>query len=176
MKLDRIDPIVLASNPRATLDSWKRYEPIVLAAMSQHPRTYSYHPTSLAPTTVCTRLRDAIRGKIAFDYPSEKTATEVAEWYSQIVVKNNNENVFLGPQEKVLSELQGIPLGGPPSAPSIYAYSSLSFEEISAFTLLLSANRITGPVTIAQPPDLTLLPERPNVEMLSRPDGSLILL
>jgi hypothetical protein len=31
-------------------------------------------------------------------------------------------------------------------------------------------------VLILQPPDLTLLPPRPNVELYSRPDGSVVLI
>ncbi len=57
-----------------------------------------------------------------------------------------------------------------------YAFTVLTFEEIVAFTVLLSSNRLRGPVVISFPPDLTLLRELPNVQILPQSDGSVVML
>jgi len=172
-KLDNIDPQRLAGNPRATLQSWLKYRDVVLSAFRQHPKPFIYTPTSMAATSVASKLRDAVRGKLAFSYPDgEVSDFELAKWYSEIVVKHDKENVYIGPPEGVKRSLTG----STPASTSELKFPTLSFEEVSAFTLLLSGGRIVGPVLILQPPDLSLLPPRPNVEMLRRPDGSLVLI
>jgi hypothetical protein len=172
-KLDRIDPALLAANPRANLASWMKYETIVIAAFKQHPKPYIFRPTSLSAVTVCSRLRDAIRGKLAFDYPSEISTVELSLWYGQIVIKSDTEQVLIGPMEEVKVSIQGT---AGPLKPKDLTFPELTFEEITAFTLLLSSGRIVGPVLIQKPPDISLLPVRPNVELMNRPDGSLVLL
>lgn len=172
-KLDNIDPQRLANNPRATLQSWLKYRDVVISAMRMHPKAFIYQPANMAASSVASKLRDAVRGKLAFEYPDpDVTDLALARWYSEIVVKNDKENVFIGPPEAVKTTLTG----AAPQNDHEMSFPTLSFEEVSAFTLLLSGGRIVGPVRITQPPDLSLLPKRPNVEMLSRPDGSLVLL
>src|SRR5215468_1793852 len=101
-KLDRIDPQRLASNPRATLQSWLKYRDVVLSAIRQHPKPYIYHPVSMTPSSVASKMRDAIRGKLAFSYPDpDVTDFDLARWYSEIVIKHDKENVFIGPPDKV---------------------------------------------------------------------------
>ncbi len=122
---------------------------------------------------MASKLRDAVRGKLAFNYPdSDITDLELAKWYSEIVIKNDKENVFIGPPDEVKTTLTG----STPNSASELTYPTLSFEELSAFTLLLSGGRIAGPVICRQPPDISLLPRRPNVEILNRADGSLVLI
>lgn len=171
-KLERIDPAVLAANPRCTLSAWLKYEPVVLAAYQRHPAPYIYRPTSMSPVSVCSKIRDAIRGKLAFDYPSEIDTPSLAIWYAEIIVKHDRENVYLGPEKAVTDAL----VGSATTADSIFSFDTLSFEEVSAFQLLLSGSRLIGPITVTHPPDVTLLPERPNVEMILKPNGTLILL
>lgn len=172
-KLDNIDPQRLANNPRATLQSWLKYRDVVLSAMNQHPRPFIYQPISMTPSSVASKLRDAVRGKLAFNYPdNEISDLDLARWYSEIVVKHDKENVFIGPPEEVKKTL----IGSTPRSDHELNFPTLSFEEVSAFTLLLSGGRITGPIRISQPPDISLLPQRPNVEMLRRNDGSLVLI
>jgi hypothetical protein len=172
-KLDNIDPQRLANNPRATLQSWLKYRDVVLSAMHQHPKPFIYQPISMTPSSVASKLRDAVRGKLAFNYPDDEISDlSLARWYSEIVVKHDKENVFIGPPEEVKRTL----IGAKPSNDHELNFPTLSFEEISAFTLLLSGGRIVGPIKVTQPPDITLLPTRPNVEMLKRPDGSLVLI
>jgi hypothetical protein len=128
----------------------------------------------MSPVTVCSRLRDAIRGKLAFDYPSEIPTEDLSRWYGQIVIKSDTEQVLIGPLEEIKSSVQGTAVGVTKSADMVFA--ELSFEEITAFTLLLSTGRVVGPVLIQKPPDISLLTARPNVELMNRPDGSLVLL
>lgn len=172
-KLDRIDPQRLAGNPRATLQSWLKYRDVVMSAMNQHPKPFIYRPISMTPSSVASKMRDAVRGKLAFNYPDEEIDNLVlARWYSEIVVKHDSQNVYIGPPESVRSALTG----ATPSSSSDLNFPTLSFEEVAAFTLLLSGGRIVGPIVVRQPPDLSLLPLRPNVEILNRKDGSLVLL
>jgi hypothetical protein len=172
-KLDRIDPAQLAHNPRATLQSWLKYRDVVITAIRQHPKPYIYRPVSMSASSVASKMRDAIRGKLAFNYPDDDVDDLIlAKWYSEIIIKHDKENVYIGPPEEIKATL----IGATPSSPNELTFATLSFEELSAFTLLLSGGRIVGPITCKQPPDLTLLPKRPNVEYLKRPDGSLVLL
>ena len=54
-----------------------------------------------------TRLRDAIRGKITFDYPSEISTPQLANWYSQIVIKYTKEHVYIGPSRGRAKRVKG---------------------------------------------------------------------
>ena len=127
----------------------------------------------MTPSSVASKLRDAVRGKLAFNYPdAEITDLALARWYSEIVVKHDKENVFIGPPEEVKRSL----IGTTPASEHELHFPTLSFEELSAFTLLLSGGRISGPIVVKQPPDISLLTLRPNVEILNRKDGSLVLI
>lgn len=172
-KLDRTSPETLRANPRATLSSWQKYEQIVKAAMELHPKPYVYPCSTLKPTTIASRLRDAIRGKIAFDYPSEVSTVAVARWYSEVIIKFDTENVYIGPMEKVTEVLEG---HGSFRGETVMSFPTLLFEEVAAFALLLSNGRLQGPVHIHQPPNLALLSELPNLERITRDDGSLVLI
>lgn len=173
-KLDRIDPSSLLHNPRATQGAWLKYEPIILAAFKQHPRPYIFSPSSMSPVSVCSKARDAVRGKLAFDYPSEVSTPDLQRWYSEVIFKVLEESVYIGPPQTSTDSLEG--QGNTKSSASSLSFSELSFEEISAWALLISNGRFKGSVTVLYPPDLSLLPPRPNVEMMSKPDGSLVLL
>jgi hypothetical protein len=173
-KLDRIDPKVLASNPRASYAAWMKYEPIVIAAFRQHPKTFVYSPTSMTPSSVASKMRDAVRGMLAFAYPCPIPVLDLANWYNEIIIKHDKEAVYIGVPEKVKSVIRGEQRS--PDSASNLIFPTLTFEEVSAFTLLLSTARILGPILIQNPPDLSLLPKRPNVEMMVRNDGSLVLL
>ena len=172
-KLERTTPASLSGNPRATLAAWQKYEPIVISALRVHPKPFVYPCTTLRPVTICSRLRDAVRGKIAFDYPSELSTADVIRWYSEVVFKYDVENVYIGPVQNVKDVLEG---SGVQTNSSHLVFPTLSFEEITAFSLLLSNGKLLGPVIVKVPPDLTLLPERENLEMVKKEDGSLMLL
>lgn len=172
-KLLRLDPKTLAANPRANLTSWTRYEPLVLAALANHPKTYIYRPSNMSPSTVCTRARDSVRGCLAFHYPTKVAHEDLARWFGEVVFKYDHEKVYIGPPEQVESTLSG---ESDTAAPLGFSFLELSLEEVIAFSILLSSQRISGPIYITHPPDLSLLPPRPNVELLPKEDGSLVLL
>lgn len=173
-KLDRIDPTALQHNPRASLLSWCRYEKVTIAAFRQHPKPYIFQPSSLAPCTVASRIRDAIRGAIAFSYPIDSGAISTAtlsKWWDDVVVKSAGEHVIIGPTKEVMAELQVSR-----EDKRNLSFHDASLDEIIAFSVLLSSGKLTGPVTIFQPPDTSQLPPRANVEVLQRVDGSLVLM
>lgn len=175
-----IDPSTLVDNARATFREWKRYETCVVAAMQQHPKPYVFSPTSLRPVTFTSRIRDAIRGCIAFNYPiiSDTIIThdELAKWWSEVVVKYTPEHVFIGTPERVVRAIAGDVGFDAPLASTTLTFVTLSLEQIIAFTVLISGGCIPGPVLISSPPDVSLIPERPNVEMDLRADGKLLIL
>lgn len=170
-KLDRLAPEDLKGNSRATLGAWLKYEPIVKAAYANHPKSFTYQPTSMAASTVATRLRDAIRGAIAFDYPSEISNLDLRRWYAEVVIKHTDDQVFIGPVDQVVSAVHGFAVSKDP-----FIFEHLTLDELIAFTILLSSGRVVGPVCITHPPDISMLPTRDNVEVIPRADGSLLLL
>lgn len=173
-KLERLDPKVLACNPRCRLDAWRKYEPVVLAAYAKHPMTYSYTPGNMAVSTVVSRIRDAIRGCIAFKHPTSVSHDLLAAWWDEIVIKHDDTTVHIGPEVAVVSTLEG----HTPTKDSDFTFDSLSLEEVAAFTILLSTNRLRGPIIVRQPPNISLLlqNERPNVELMLQSDGQLVIL
>ncbi len=175
MKTDRLDPTTLAGNPRATLNQWKRYENYVMAAFKMHPRPYILEPTSMTAGTFVSRIRDAVRGCLAFGYDCAVPLEDLLRWYSEVIFKPNGAFVYIGPPQEVSEAIQGKPISSS-DVTSGYSFPVLTFEEVAAFSVLLSAGRLNGPVLITQPPDLSLLPDYPNVEKIARPDGSVILL
>lgn len=171
-KLDSINAADLSSNPRATLAAWLKYEPIVAKALQVHPKPFAYTPTTMSPYSVASKLRDAVRGKIAFDYPSTLHTDVVSRWWNEVQVSNDIEKVLIGPKGVKVGRLDG-------SVHSDYAFmfDTLEYEEVSAFELLLSTGRIKGPVMIQHPKaNLSVDGTQPNCERIFRPDGALILL
>lgn len=177
-KLDRIDAAALATNPRARLVDWKRYEPIILAAMEIHPRPYVYHPTNMSPATISSRIRDAVKGKIAFDHNSTKSADEVRHWFGEVIFKHDATTLYIGPFDRVRALISGEDHSTPLTGSVPFSFHTLSCEELTAFAILLSSGRITGPVICKIPPpgaDLINWPED-NLEVLPKSDGSLVLM
>lgn len=178
-KSSRLDPSKLLGNPRATFAAWKKYETMALASYHAYPNAYVWEPDGMAPCTVATRLRDAIRGCLAFKHPIsevyEITHADLESWFDQVVFKYTDMRVLVGPPQKVIDELEGAQVGSLQERKGL-TFPSLDFEEVNAFLLLLSRGRLVGPIIIHSPPDISLLSERPNVEAVPRPDGSLLLL
>lgn len=174
-KLNRLDPNLLQHNPRCGAAAWERYRSLVVAAYRFHPRAYIYKPNNMTPATIASRLRDAVRGAIAFQYniESDITGEDLSRWWGEVVVKHTKDSVHIGPPNIVRESLSG---EDNTTNNGAMQYSSLSFEEVSAFCLLLSTGRLTGPILITLPPDLSTMAERPNVEMVEKQDGSLMLL
>lgn len=174
-KLERIDAKDLIGNPRCRLPAWLRYQHIVEEAYRRHPRPYIYRPPNMSALTVTSQLRDAIRGAIAFGHPSSIPVPDLIAWYSQIIIKHLDGEVYIGtPEERAVVPL--LPTVAAPTVSDPYSFDTLSLEELIAFTILLSTNRVRGPVTVHQPPSFDMLPPRPNVEVITKPDGSLVLL
>lgn len=172
-KLDRLDPDSLRGNRRASLPSWLKYQDIVLAAFRLHPQPYTFRPQGLSPLTVATRLRDAIRGALAFGHPCEIPQPDLLRWYSEVIIKSDESSVYVGPPPKNVPSPVEVAKETPSSS---FSYDSLSFEEVAAFAVLLSSGRVRGPVEVRNPPDLSLLPERQNVEFYRPPTGGLVIL
>lgn len=172
-KLDRLDPKLLSTNPRATLSAWLKYKETVLAAYRQYPKNFVYRPINMSSASVCSKLRDAIRGQLAFGYTDDISNDDLSKWFSEVVFKNDNEYVYIGLPNEVKTALVGKQESHNDTK---LFFPELSFEEVAAFSLLISGGRLIGPVIVKSPPDITLLPPRPNVEMMERPDGSLVLL
>lgn len=173
-KLNRIDPIALASNPRATEGCWQRYKPVVDVARARFPQPYLYRPTSHAPSTVVIGLRDAIRAAIAFGFVgSEEEVQSLSDWFGSVVVKQLDEHVFIGRRGDIPGAAATTAQG---YSADIQTIAQLTFEELCAFTLLISNGHLRGPVKVLQPPDLSLAPERTNCEIVRAADGSVTLL
>lgn len=172
-KLDNLDPNRLASNPRATERAWLRFSNLILAAYRQHPRPYLYAPQNTKPSSTVCKIRDAIRGALAFGYADNLIAREdLTRWWSEITVTSHLANVRIGPTQLPSAP----PLEGEASSTNGLSFASLTFEEICAFTLLLGNGRLSGPIRVKQPVDLSLLTDRLNVEVITKEDGSVILL
>lgn len=176
-KLHRIDATALSGNTRATLSSWLRYKPMVEAAMKLHPRPYIYTCNQLTPASVSSKIRDAIRGAIAFGYEESLSpgfTERLIQWYGEIIIKVVGNTVVFGPPSHTLSilEVEGAKAG----STNALTFETLGLDEISAFSLLLSHSRINGPIIVRHPPNISLLDARPNVEVLTPEDGSLVLL
>lgn len=178
-KLSRIDPGKLLGNPRATEPAWRKYEVLAMLAYKNHPAPYVWEPDGMEPSTVCTRLRDAIRGCLAFKHTINPiysvTHDELARWFDEIIIKNTDTRVYVGRPERVADELAGTAVGNAEERKG-FSFPSLDFEEVNAFAFLLSRGRILGPVMVTNPPDVTLMQDRSNVEVMLKPDGKLILL
>jgi hypothetical protein len=175
-KLGRIDPVSLADNPRATLQAWQRYEPIVIAAVRKFPLPFVWSPSphQISCTTVVSRIRDACRGKIAFDYPSSITAEDLARWFSQVIFKVVSRSVYIGPKEQLKTVV--IPLDAHEEKKGDLVFDDLTPDELNAFALLLSNGRLSGPIILRKPLSQPDVPEYPNFHIIPRPDGSLVLL
>lgn len=174
-KLERIDPSLLASNPRASFAAWMKYRDIVEVAYNKHPVPHRFEPANLAAATVTSRIRESVRGAIAFEYPGFCSPADLTRWWSETVVKQNGKEVIIGPAEQV-AEAVKVKQATPSSTSSGYFYDTLDFEQIAAFCCLISGGLIQGPVVVKAPPDLDLLTDRPNVELMKKPDGSIIIL
>ena len=170
------DPSVLALNPRASVSAWLRYAPIIYRAYASHPTPYTYTPVHLSAATVVSRLRDAVRGAIAFHHPSDIPTSDLESWYSQIVIVQRGPAVILGLPHSLHTP---VPLTPPPAPNSKVdrTFPTLSLSELTSFCILLSNETISTSFSITSPPPdwSTLPPLYPNVSLILQPDQSLIV-
>lgn len=177
-KLNRIDPNKLANNPRASLSAWSKFAPTVLAAYRLHPNPYLCTPQDLSIKTFVSRIREAIRGAIAFSYVLDSgiSTDDLTRWYDEVIITEYNPTtVFIGPA-KTLQESKPVQTTTPSS--TSLDFRTLTWEEFEAFVLLISSGRMQVSVTIRKPDPtmLAFVSPSPNLTILSRPDGSLVLL
>lgn len=170
-KLDSLDPNELAHNPRCTLAAWKKYENIVVCAYKQHPKAYLFRPSHVATSTVASRIRDAIRGALAFGYDCDVPAIDLLRWWGEVIVKFDKEQVYIGPK-KTLAES---PLEHTSGKENGFSYDSLTFAEATAFCILLNTGRLIGPVNIKNPPSGLDLLEYENVQAIDGKPGVILL-
>lgn len=170
MKLSSITVERLKSNPRASAAAWHRYCPFIVEAIKKFPQPSRFIFAGLSPTTAESRIRDAIRGKIAFGYTEGPAVEDVVAWWEQIIVKRDGDFIYLGLKDKFEEPLKATEEG--------FQFINLDAQAIEAFALLLSRGHLKGPVKISVPPTLVSLNllSFPNLQVLNRPDGSLVLI
>jgi hypothetical protein len=172
-KLNHLRPSSLSSNPRASLSSYLRFRDTIESAASGHPLPHVCIPSSLAPSTFISRIRDAVSGLLAFDYPCSVDKDRLSLWWSEVVVApdpTNPKAVIIGPKTSVVEKVNAptpIPQG-------MMSFTTLVQDEFDAFCLLLSRGRIQGPVHVKD--GGWSYATAPNVEVLRRPDGSIVLI
>lgn len=169
-KLDRLDPDTLKDNPRATFSAWTRYTTIVRRARELFPHTYKFQPLGQVPATVASRLRDAIRGAIAFDYTED--TPELRKWYEKIIITHTQKELIIRARDalRISPEVTAVLDDKFP-----FSYDTLDQTEYDSFGNLLNSGRIVGPVHMKHAPQF-LQRGWMNVEVIQRPDGSTLLL
>lgn len=171
VKEQNLAPENLTSNPRATLGAWNKYHKVVESAITSPENPVKITPQSVTTGTFVTRLRDAIRGCIAFSYPllsDQYSHEDLKEWFIRMTFWFSNEHVFIGNRKKndqpVVARVEK----------AGFHFESLTTAEIYAFQVLLSSGRLKGPVEVDVAP--TLEPcEIVNVQILHRDKGFIIL-
>lgn len=172
-KLDHLSASSLSTNPRATFIAYSRFRDTIEAAALSHPAPFACVPQNLEPSTFISRFRDAVRGLLAFDYPCSVDSVTLRRWWSEVIVSpdpGNPKGVIIGPKKSVVEKAEATP-----SLPiEMKSFISLTPEEFDAFCLLISRGRVDGPIHVKDG-GYTSSPH-PNVEILQRPDRSIILL
>lgn len=137
---------LLADNPRASLSAWERFRPHIIRAISSYPNRVTISPTTLRACTYESRVRDAIRGAIAFGYEISPHSTELLiDWYSKIVIRSTLTTVVIGPPS-ALDDESGLTVQDDHIA-VIETHTKVSVAERDAFVLLIASGRL-GSVTL----------------------------
>lgn len=118
-----------------------------------------------------SKLRDAVRGKLVFDYASSVTAENLAPWWAETVVKRVDEHVYIGPPD----QKDFAPIAPKPEG---LVFDSLTATELDCFAILLNNGRLQGPIIVKTHWEgwLTLTHTFHNVELVQKRDGTLTLL
>lgn len=167
-KLDNIDPTTLAHNPRASLPEWLRYQHIVEAAYYKHPNPHIFTPSNLRVSTCVSRIRDAIKGCITFEYPCIVPYADLQRWFNETVFTPCGTEVRIGPRLQRSERVETV------AKSDGYVFTTLEPEEFQAFAFLLSRGRLQGPVKVLKAPDWSSV--YPNLQTLRTPDGALVLI
>ncbi len=170
------DREALRQNPRASLSAWLRYEDLVHAAYLSFPEPFIIESADLATTTLESRLRDAIRGAITFGYPCD-WSDDLSTWWNQVIVKRT-----ITPPKVIICkrETKGLPPVEFTTAENKtkLEFVSLTVPEWKAFITLINNGRIQGPVLVRDSSNCpgTETDIHLNVQLLTRPDGSTVIL
>ncbi len=164
----------LSSNPRATLSCWLRLQDVIHQAYKSFPSPFLYTPQNLSCSSFIIMARDAIRGAIAFSYPSFCTPSELQEWNSQVIFSKHLSQVYIGLKNK--PDLSAITGTTSEISSSPYQFTTLTLQEIYSFCILLSSGRLQGPVEIVSPPPSIDFSPFVNLEKIYKPNGTLVLL
>lgn len=142
-------------------------------AVAAYPEVFKAKPSNRTPGTVASQIRDAIKGAIEFEYPTAIGTARLREWWSQVVVRVHGAEVWIGPAALVSQRVESIkPITGEAVAFNVSAPTTkmeyVTELELDALILLLSTNRLSGPVRIQG--NHTTKPLPPNVTATFR-DG-----
>ena len=123
----------------------------------------------LSVQTVTSKLRDAVRGAIAFAYCTEPSVEDLTNWWSKVIVRPEGEQVHIGPRTP-LKETYTTESAAPKTG---FVFDTLTAEETQAFALLLNNGRISGPITIRKPKHEPVLSALFNVDIVRLKNGHL---
>jgi hypothetical protein len=159
----------VSNNPRCTLAAWQRYAPSVLAAYWASPEPYIFKLPGFSVQSVVSKLRDAVRGKLAFDYPCPVSNEALASWWADTIVKPYGDEVYIGPRPVKQTE----PIEPESKNKNPYFFRTMSQRHAAMFAELLNAGLVQGPITIRRveaDPDISSMF---NVDLIHLPDGTL---
>lgn len=161
----------LAGNPRCTLEAWLRYRPYVEAAFGTYPEVYVVTPANFTSATFASRIRDAVRGAIVFQYPCAIPQPTLIDWWSKVVVRLYGDKVKIGPPDKIDVTVREVLVRLDQTTSE---HSNVTDMERDAFYILISSGRIPPPVIFNQVwPGWD--PGHPNVQILVK-DGKTLFI
>jgi len=143
----------------------------VLAAYAAFPEPYLFTLDGFSVQSVVSKLRDAVRGKLALDYPCTVPNDDLFAWWRQVIVRPDGDKVYIGPKPAKNAEPVAPTDRGTSRNP--YHFRTLEPRFAQMFAELLNAGHIQGPITIVKPgpdPDISGLF---NVDLIHLPDGRL---
>lgn len=173
-------------DPRFTLAAWQRYELHVAAWMDVWPLDYSFSPNELALETVRTRLRDAVKAKLHFNYPSSVVDHELLKqrWPGVVVTRHRTQKGYIriGPNEgrqKINLTSSTLSLAHKNEALIV---QSPQLSDLIAVAHLLNRGILVGEVLVQDYSQVVLqgltheLTRFPNVEIVEQTATSFIML
>jgi len=167
-KLTRVSAESLKGNPRATYAAWQKYEKIVAAAYAVHPQGYTIKPDDMSPATIASRLRDAVRGAIAFEFCSTIDVQDLARWFDEVIISHTVDSVYIGPKVRSVTAVNVSEVGTEPvrlhfPETTFRAYATL-INGGEVLTLVFAPQRDYDPNVLAE--------EYPNVSVMLNKQGN----
>lgn len=167
-----------SSDPRFTLEAWHRFEGVIEAWLAAYPAPYIFKPDNLSVETVMARLRDAVKAKLTFGYPSSVVDHQILtqRWADVVVTRARglNGHVRIGrPEGRV--KLALVTEGKSTTTLSLVAPT---LEVLNAACVLLNAGVIATEISVTDCPaplydwlNRAGLPAYPNVAVASSSDN-----